>query len=222
MSKSTKVIAALGVAAGLGIAALPAASFAATTADVELQFTVPDALSISVDSADVDFGDILAGASDTATTETTITANATTGYNLTVAATSATSATATSAVFTATHGATPLAPWAINAAIAPADLDEAAAGWGMKLNAMPTTAGVTYTPGSIVTTAYNGVPNTAVSDEDPTDPTFTPNSATIYTTGALTTQITDEPQIDYAVKLPDNQAAGVYTANITYTVANNS
>lgn len=51
MSKSTKVIAALGVVAGLGVAALPAFTYAAT-ADAEVEVTVTSSISIAVEGTD--------------------------------------------------------------------------------------------------------------------------------------------------------------------------
>lgn len=51
MSKTTKIIAALGVVAGLGVAALPAFSFAtgpAITGDVEVQVEVPAAIAMTI------------------------------------------------------------------------------------------------------------------------------------------------------------------------------
>lgn len=52
MSKSTKIIAALGVVAGLGVAALPLNSFAAETGDVNLKVTVGSTISMTIDGAD--------------------------------------------------------------------------------------------------------------------------------------------------------------------------
>ena len=50
MSKKTKIIAALGVAAGLGVAALPAASFASSTVagEVELSADVNEAIAMTI------------------------------------------------------------------------------------------------------------------------------------------------------------------------------
>ena len=52
MSKSTKVIAALGVVAGLGVAALPLSSFAASTGDVNVKVEVGSTISMTIDGAD--------------------------------------------------------------------------------------------------------------------------------------------------------------------------
>lgn len=58
MSKSTKIIAGLGVAAALGVAALPVATFAAQTTttysgQVALSATIADELSITIDGANM-------------------------------------------------------------------------------------------------------------------------------------------------------------------------
>lgn len=60
MSKMTKVIAALGVVAGLGVAAMPLSSYAAqtATANVDVYATVDSALSITAEDATVDLGTI--------------------------------------------------------------------------------------------------------------------------------------------------------------------
>lgn len=51
MSKITKTIAALGVVAGLGVAALPLASYAATTQDITVEATIGPVLSVGTPTA---------------------------------------------------------------------------------------------------------------------------------------------------------------------------
>ena len=64
MSKSTKIIAGLGVAAALGVAALPVASYASTnyTGNVALSATIQGDISIKIDSDDM--GSETAGTGD--------------------------------------------------------------------------------------------------------------------------------------------------------------
>ncbi len=54
MTKSSKIIAALGVIAGIGVASLPIGTFAADSgsADVNVKLTVSDTIAIGVDEAD--------------------------------------------------------------------------------------------------------------------------------------------------------------------------
>lgn len=90
MSKMTKTIAALGVVAGLGVAALPLSSYAAIVADstnVTAQAIVGEAISVTADAADdtVKIENVTAN-QDVAegSTVLTIQTNNTSGYNLTI------------------------------------------------------------------------------------------------------------------------------------------
>ena len=51
MTKSTKIIAALGVIAGLGVAALPIGAFAASTQEVTVKVNIDSSISLGVDQA---------------------------------------------------------------------------------------------------------------------------------------------------------------------------
>lgn len=88
MSKMTKAIAALGVVAGLGVAALPLSSYAATdpaTANVVVSATVPEGLSISTDEAKLDLGTVMPdGDAKTGKITATVTSNAAGGYNINI------------------------------------------------------------------------------------------------------------------------------------------
>lgn len=90
MSKMTKTIAALGVVAGLGVAALPLSSYAAIVTDstnVTAQAIVGEAISVTADAADdtVKIENVTAN-QDVAegSTVLTIQTNNTSGYNLTI------------------------------------------------------------------------------------------------------------------------------------------
>jgi len=91
MSKSTKIIAALGVAAGLGVAALPFGAFALeigtkpgpVTTDVELEVTVNSAIAIAADAAKVS-KTMTPNAADSGTSTLTVSTNDTDGYTLSV------------------------------------------------------------------------------------------------------------------------------------------
>ena len=89
MSKITKTIAALGVVAGLGVAALPLASYAATTTDsVTVNAEVGTSMSVSLDKESVSLNPIPGGAPVNTEGGQTITATAitnnTNGYKLTL------------------------------------------------------------------------------------------------------------------------------------------
>ena len=90
MSKITKTIAALGVVAGLGVAALPLASYAAesndnpTTVNVTASLQESLTLNVSEDALAVTLTN--GGAVQTAATTATVTTNHATGYSLTMAA----------------------------------------------------------------------------------------------------------------------------------------
>ncbi len=82
MSNITKAIAALGVVAGLGVAALPLSTYADATVPVTAQINSSMAISTSADA--VDFGQIIAGGA-VATQDLDVTVSTTaTSYNLNI------------------------------------------------------------------------------------------------------------------------------------------
>lgn len=89
MSKSTKIIAALGVVAGLGVAALPLSTYAATDSkDVTFSVEVGESISLAVDNATVATTTALAAGqalTSGLTTTATVITNAAGGYTLTIA-----------------------------------------------------------------------------------------------------------------------------------------
>ena len=90
MSKVTKTIAALGVVAGLGVAALPLASYAATTDTVTVNAEVGTSMSVSLDKDSVSLnptaGGVPVSTEDAPAQTITATAitNNTNGYKLTL------------------------------------------------------------------------------------------------------------------------------------------
>lgn len=92
MSKMTKTIAALGVVAGLGVAALPLSSYAAQR-EVEISANVLSAIAVSTDAegetsttkGTLNLGDVTPGSSEaTKDLAVTVSTNSTTGYTLTL------------------------------------------------------------------------------------------------------------------------------------------
>ena len=88
MSKVTKTIAALGVVAGLGVAALPLASYAANPTPVNLTASLDDSLSLSVTETELAFELENGGAVVTDETAATVTTNNGKGYDLNIKAAS--------------------------------------------------------------------------------------------------------------------------------------
>ena len=86
MSKVTKTIAALGVVAGLGVAALPLASYAANPTRVNLTANLDDSLSLSVTETELAFELDNGGAVVKDETAATVITNSGKGYNLNIKA----------------------------------------------------------------------------------------------------------------------------------------
>ena len=86
MSKMSKAIVALGVVAGLGVAALPLSSYAVST-QAQVQVEVGGAISISTDadSGKVDLGKLTVnGVSESKDLNVTVTSNSEVGFDLTI------------------------------------------------------------------------------------------------------------------------------------------
>ena len=85
MTKSTKIVAALGVVAGLGIAALPLGTFAATDSkNVEVELTVQSAINISSSSDSKCSATMLPGQTATCTAKIGYATNNAAGMTLTL------------------------------------------------------------------------------------------------------------------------------------------
>lgn len=221
MSKSTKVIAALGVAAGLGVAALPAATFAvqsdSATAGVEV--TVTDTISITVtgtSSGDPVSADTMVDPTDDTLTvpavkvtmandastiangTTAVVTNNTTGYTLSVAAQATGSSTLKNGSDTSAASYDTIAPFA--SPVPAGDLaGKTSRGWGIL--ASNTSATVT-TPFQ----SYAGV---------------TDESQTILSTNTHTAGSANTTNIAYGFNTKVDQKTGVYTGYITYTATTN-
>ena len=92
MSKITKTIAALGVVAGLGVAALPLASYAVDTESIQVTANIGSTISLSMaDSKNaVELTPTVNGAIDSDTVTAQVTTNDTKGYKLTASPTTST------------------------------------------------------------------------------------------------------------------------------------
>lgn len=85
MSNITKAIAALGVVAGLGVAALPLSSYAAETGPVKVTATVDNTISVTANDTEVNLGTVMPnGPVSSASTSVTVATTNETGYTLVV------------------------------------------------------------------------------------------------------------------------------------------
>ena len=85
MSKITKAIAALGVVAGLGVAALPLSSFAVESGPVKVTAVVDNTISVTANDAEVNLGTVMPnGPVSTASTSVNVATTNETGYTLVV------------------------------------------------------------------------------------------------------------------------------------------
>lgn len=217
MSKSTKIIAGFGVAAALGVAALPLASFA-TSGDygtVAVSAVVPDAISMTIDGNapeegvaagnNVAFGNVAQGAfaeSDGTTIKnnvTVISSNA--AYNFKV---QNTSTGANGALASATSTIAPFAEATKPAA------NQATSGWGFR---------VTKDGGAISATDYD---NATLKDasEAKTYIGVPTTETTLDAVAAPSASTTGTYTMEYGIQVGTSQASGTYNGSIIYKVTN--
>ncbi len=221
MSKSTKIIAALGVAAGLGVAALPAASFAETysgsingaaitandTGFVQpLAVNIANTLSLSGTTtgsfASADGVTLTAGQQDSnSQTVWTAICNDSDGWTVTVAPSSATKQQSATLYNGTGDDADSIAPFASEVTIANF-ATTTTSGWGILLANLATgvSAGSDFT-----TTGYNGVSG----------------SNQVVTSAATSGTAGKNFTTKYGVTTADTQAGGEYKGSITFTIAAN-
>jgi len=84
MTKYAKIMATFGVLAGLGVASLPLATFAATNSETTVKVTVQEGISIANDNATVDAGSKTPGETVSATSNLTAATNNAAGLKITV------------------------------------------------------------------------------------------------------------------------------------------
>ncbi len=192
MTKSTKIIAALGVAAGLGIAALPAGAIFAddnlipfgqgatsTAKNVTVQLTVGESIALAVEGTTCDAGEL--SVSDTGHCDQKVAGgtNAVNGFTLSVA-------DADSELALTKAGATTKAQKI-------AAVDGA-------LTAGMTDGGWNLTGGALSQKAISASAQTVIATNAPKD-----------------AQVT----MDYNIATQSSQETGTYTDQITYTIAKN-
>ena len=192
----TRSIAALGVVAGIGIAALPAMSYAAdpsqnVTINVSVDPTVAaDATICGVaagSGATIDFGNLAAGASGTKDCAFAFASNAAAYVKISATDTDLENGGETIAAFgTKADSLTSTNP-----------------GWGYKVKEKG--ADVTVTPG--LDSGYTGV---------------TTSPATIASTSAAVTSAEGTGTIEFGVQTAADQAPGAYSGEVTITITPNA
>ena len=224
MSKSTKIIAGLGVAAALGVAALPVASFAYTgtgtvavsaeiTGTIGMQInTLADGM-MSGDIADTttqagfeaDFGAVTLGYGYKKAGNTIIKVHTNQPGGYVLSATGAdlaqTGAGAGTAVIPASTAGVTVAT---NAAAVPG----AVSGWGITVDKTHTGTATTETLGSFFGAAAGDVFKADTS------------SQTIDTVSDVLTSYEGTYTIGYGLTIADNQPSGAYSGTITYVATN--
>ena len=195
MLNSKRIIAGLGVVAGLGVAMLPLTSYADTVSDTSdaetITVNVADTISVSV-SATYASGSAIAvnqGEENTAglTHTVTVAGNTYNDYTLTVAASN------TNLVHSSVSSAT-------IPTLSEASSTLSAGSWGYQYT---TAAG-----GS----AYNGT----------WQPLSTSGSTIHSASGTKSTTYSEDWGVKYGVKAAENQLSGTYTTTVTYTATANA
>ncbi len=218
MSKSTKIIAGLGVAAALGVAALPMASFAANySALVPVEATVANSVKIEVqdmnadtpawvaaqqadasgtnafaDLETIDFGSAIApgaGVTKADQTEIRVTTNFPAGYTIGAVTTDLEQAIGNSASASIADFAT---------ATAVSASGNTTSGWGINVQKNASD----YVLGSATT--YIG------------------SNGTFETVSDITGQTVNTYVANYGLNVSNTQAAGTYSGSVTYTVASDA
>lgn len=144
MSKMTKAIAALGVVAGLGVAALPLSSYADGSTSVNIRANVENTVSVATSTPEVDFGTVVPGSSKIANQNAVLNVSANTdqGWELTIQGKDG-----KTDMVLVDENDIPVAGEGAAVTIATSDLSGSNYGWGWKL--------------ASASGAYNVVPDTA-------------------------------------------------------------
>lgn len=206
MSKMSQTIAILGVVAGLGVAALPLSTYAATEStdgtpvsdNATVKLTLAKKLSLTLDTNEADLGD---GSKTPAIAATVITNNSK-GYNLTIAGSTTTGSVKT--VLTSGVVADDIVA-ASGSATTPAALTATTSSvWGY-----------TATGDDIVDGFKNATGDAKYAGVTETGEPIASNTSATEATGNITT-------VTFGAALIDNQAAGTYEGQVTFTASDNA
>lgn len=215
MSKMSKTIAILGVVAGLGVAALPLSTYAASivagdgensvTGNTTIKLTIKDELSMELDK-DTTAGNEVDLGNGTATPSMTVKVitNNTTGYNLNLKG-STTANDPVIATDLATVNKDRIQAGTGSFATPKALADETFSAWGYKVANSNANNTVTYT--QFTDGLYAGVNAGGQEIVNVSKPTGAAGDTTTVT---------------FAASVKDGQAAGEYTGQVTFTATNNT
>lgn len=206
MSNLSKTIAVLGVVAGLGVAALPLSSYAAQSTDgsavsenATVKLAIAKKLSLTLGTAEADLGD----GSQTPAIAATVITNNSKGYDLKIKGSTTTGSVKT--VLTSGVVKDDIVA-ATGSAATPAALAKTTTNsvWGYTVTGDDAAEGFKKATGD---GKYAGV---TVGGE-----TIASKTAATAASGNLTT-------VTFAADLLDNQAAGTYTGQVTFTASDNA
>ncbi len=204
MSKMSNVLAALGVVAALGVAALPLSSYAAESTDgtavnenATVKLTIAKKLSLTLDTTEADLGD----GSQTPSIKATVITNNTNGYDLKIAGSTTTGSVKT--VLTSGVVADDIIALSAGAA-APAALTAGTSSvWGYTVT------------GDDIATGFTGEGAGKYAGVKVDGETIASNGEATAAEGNVTT-------VTFGADLVDNQAAGTYTGQVTFTASDNA
>lgn len=225
MSKSTKIIAGLGVAAALGVAAIPVASFADTagthtvtvTASVAGDIVVKAATGDATATADAALTDIT-GSSSTGsigfgnlgikdqkvhanTTVIDVETNYPHGYTLSADADELTNAVGGATIGRASGEAFTTGTGDYAGTSSAWGIKVAKAVWDYSASDWSSTAGTLSNTNGYTTTDFNAIAN-----------------GTVDTTGNISTNTRNKYTMSYGIGIAEGQASGTYSGEIEYTV----
>lgn len=205
MTNLSKTIAILGVVAGLGVAALPLSSYAAESTDgsdvsenATVKLTIAKKLSLTLDTTEADLGD----GSQTPAIKAAVITNNSKGYTLKIAGSTTTGSVKT--VLTSGVVKDDIVA-ASGTAAAPATLAKTATAsvWGYTVT------------GDDITTGFTGEGVGKYAGVTEAGEAIATKNAATAAAGNLTT-------ITFAADLLENQAAGEYTGQVTFTASDNA
>ncbi|MBR3414626.1 hypothetical protein IKG73_01230 [Candidatus Saccharibacteria bacterium] len=221
MSKSTKIIAGLGVAAALGVAALPLATFADDfgTHTVTVSANVAGTITAKAitgtnptpvewaSTGTINFGNLAGGQMMVHgdTTVIDVETNYPNGYVITATAEALENTTGGSGTIGMTDG------YAFTGTSAnKGTYNEPSSAWGVK---------VTKTAYDYTESDWSSTPSALSADSDYSSSTFiSKDTGTVDTSGTAAATFRNKYDINYGIGIASNQASGIYSGEIAYTL----
>ena len=191
---STKIIAALSLAAGLGLAALPACTFADTTETATVTVTIDTAISLRGSTNKESVSMTAGGTNNEIATTLYATTNSSTGYNI------------TASILDSGSTALVNSGDSIPSYTSASALSSSTAGWGLAVSGTETTD--TAFP-LLSDSKYLGL--------------LSESSRIVCKSAALTSGVEDRDTIvTYGIAVGTSPVSGDYTGGVKYTIAANS